>query len=92
MGNLFDLERGQSVGVRLAGAFVIKTATLLVVSRATVSKVVSICESWEDNISEEEQWVKINIYRKRSSYTEKDCLEKSQKYCSIGDSRTEYSS
>jgi hypothetical protein len=49
---------------------------------------VGIRESWEDNISEEEQWVKINIHRR----TEKGCFEKSQKYCSTGDSRTEYSS
>jgi hypothetical protein len=39
---------------------------------------------------EEEQWVKINIDRKRSLYIGKDCLEK-QKYCSTGDSRTELS-
>jgi hypothetical protein len=43
---------------------------------------------WEDNISEEEQWGKINTDRKRSTYIETDCFEKSQNYCS----RTEYSS
>jgi hypothetical protein len=32
-------------------------------------------ESWEDNISEEEQWAKINTDRKRSSYIEKGCFE-----------------
>jgi hypothetical protein len=32
---------------------------------------------------------KINTDRKRSSYTEKDCFEKSQNYCSTGDSRTD---
>jgi hypothetical protein len=32
----------------------------------------------EDIISEEEQWVKINIDRKISSYIEKDCFQKSQ--------------
>jgi hypothetical protein len=31
-----------------------------------------------DNISEEEQWAKINIDRKRSSYIEKDYVEKSE--------------
>jgi hypothetical protein len=41
-------------------------------------------ESWEDNISEEEQWAKINTDRKRSSYIEKDCFEKSHNYCSTG--------
>jgi hypothetical protein len=35
-------------------------------------------ESWEDNIIEEVQWVKINIDRDRSSYTEKDCFENLQ--------------
>jgi hypothetical protein len=66
---------------------VTKTATLLAVSRATVS----IHESWEDNISEAEQWAKINIDRKISSYIEKDCFEKSQNYCSTRDSGTEFS-
>jgi hypothetical protein len=46
---------------------------------------VGIHESYEDNISEEEQWAKINIDRKRSSYTEKDCFKKSRTYCSTGD-------
>jgi hypothetical protein len=67
-----------------------KTATLLGVSRVTVSKV-GIHESWEDIISEEERWAKISIDTKRSSYTEKFCFEKSQNYCSTGDRRTEYS-
>jgi hypothetical protein len=46
-------------------------------------------ESWEDNISEEEQSVKVNIDRKKSSYIEKDCFEKSQSYCSTGDRTAE---
>jgi transposase len=41
MGDLFDFERGEILSAFLAGASVIKTATLLVVSRATVSKVMS---------------------------------------------------
>jgi hypothetical protein len=46
-------------------------------------------ESWEDNISEQEQWAKINIDRKRSSYIEKDCFEKSHNYCRTGDRTAE---
>jgi transposase len=41
MGDLSDFERGHIVGARLAGTSVIKTATLLSVRRATVSKVMS---------------------------------------------------
>jgi predicted transcriptional regulator len=39
MGDLSDFERGQIVDTRLAGASVAETATLLGVTRATVSKV-----------------------------------------------------
>jgi transposase len=38
---LSDFERGQIIGVCLAGAYVTKTATLLGVSRVTVSKIMS---------------------------------------------------
>jgi transposase len=41
MGGLSDFQRGQIVGVCLAGASVIKTATLLDVSRAAVYKVIA---------------------------------------------------
>jgi transposase len=41
MGELSDFERGHTVGARLAGASVTKPATLLGVSRATVSKLMS---------------------------------------------------
>jgi transposase len=39
MGDLSDFERGQIIGVCLAGASVTETATLLGILRATVSKV-----------------------------------------------------
>jgi hypothetical protein len=93
VGDLFDFERGQIVVGRLAGASVIKTATLFRCIESDSSQgYVGIHESWEDNFSEEEQWAKINIDRKRSLYVEEDCFEKSQNYCSTGDKRTEYSS
>jgi hypothetical protein len=43
IGDLSDFEGGQIVGAHLAGSSVTKTATLLGVSRATVSKVTSAC-------------------------------------------------
>jgi hypothetical protein len=43
MGDLSDFERGQIIGSHLAGASVIKTVTLLGVSRATASRVMSAC-------------------------------------------------
>jgi hypothetical protein len=89
MGDLSDYERRQIVDVLLAGASVTKSATLIGVSRATVFLgYVSIHESWEDNISEKERWVKINIDRKRSSCIE-DGFEKSYNYCSTGNRTAE---
>jgi transposase len=66
MEDLSNFERGQIAGVRLAGACVIKTATLLSVSRATVSKVMSAYTNHGKTIS-----VKRNSERK-STLTERD--------------------
>ena len=41
MGDLADFQRGQTVDAHLAGVSVTKTASLLVVSRAAVSKVMT---------------------------------------------------
>jgi hypothetical protein len=89
---LSDFERGQIVGAHLAGAFVTKLHVIRCIENYSFEGDVGIHESWEDNISEEERWKKIITDRKRSSYIEKDCFEKSQTYCSTGEcSRTEYS-
>jgi hypothetical protein len=92
MGDLSDFEREQIIGVCLAGVSVTKTVTLLHISRATIPKVMSAyTDHGKNNICGEEEWTKVSIDRKRSSYIEKDCSEQSQNYCSRGDSRTQYS-
>jgi transposase len=65
-GDLSEFERGQIVGARLAGASVIKTATLLGVSRATVTKAMSACTNHGKTTS-----TKRNSGRK-STLTERD--------------------
>jgi predicted transcriptional regulator len=103
MGDLSDFERGQINVAHLAGASVTKTAKLLGVSRATVSKVImaytnhgkttSLKRNSGQNSTLTERMLKFNIIeRKRLLYIEKDCFEKSQNYCSTSDSRAEYSS
>jgi predicted transcriptional regulator len=59
----------------LAGASVKKTATLLGVSRATVSKVMSAYTNHGKTTSTEKNSGKINTDRNRSSHMEKDCFE-----------------
>jgi len=51
MRDLSDFQSGQIVGARLAGASVTETATLLGVSRAALSKVMTTCKSRQDIIS-----------------------------------------
>jgi hypothetical protein len=89
MGDLSDFERVHIFGVHLAGVYVTKTDTLLGVLRVSSKGYVGIPKSWKDNITKEEQWVKINIDRKSLSYIEKYCFKKSHNCCSMGNSRTD---
>jgi hypothetical protein len=59
-----------------------------------LSKVMSTCESSENNRSEEEQWAKFYTDRKRSSYIWEGLFRKITQLlqCRWQDSRTEYSS
>jgi hypothetical protein len=77
MGDLSNFERGEIVDACLAGESVTKTATLLSVSRATVSEVTAAYMNQEKTTSVKRKSVqKINTDRKRSSYIEKDYLKK----------------
>jgi hypothetical protein len=60
MGDLSDFERGQIVRVRLAGASVIRSDTLLGVSKGQISKVMSAHTNHGKKTS-----AKINVDRKR---------------------------
>jgi hypothetical protein len=82
-----EVEIGQFVGVRLAGAYLTKPATLLGTPRATVSEVMLAYTKYGRTTSAKR---KAMLKRKRSSCIEKDRLEKSHTHCSTGDSRTEY--
>lgn len=66
-----------------------KTATSLGVLRMTVSKVMSAYMNHGKKTTAKRNSGQKS--RKRLSYIEKDCFEKSQNYCSTRDSRTEYS-
>jgi hypothetical protein len=89
MGDLSNFETGQIVGVHLAGASMTKTATLLGVSRTTVSwlcrhtQIMVRQRRRRGTVGENQHW------QKRASYIG-DCFGKSQNCCHTGDSRTEY--
>jgi transposase len=67
MGDFLDFERGQMVGACLAGTSVTESATLLGISRATVSKVMSTFTNHGKTTS-----AKRNSGQK-STLTERDC-------------------
>jgi hypothetical protein len=89
MGALSDFGRDQIVGVHLDGASVKNCHIIGCIQSDSFQGYVGIYELWKDNIIKEELCLKINIDRKRSSYTEKDYFEKSQNYCSTGDRTVE---
>jgi predicted transcriptional regulator len=68
MGDLSDFERGQGVDARLVGTYALKTGTLLGVSRAAVSKVMSAHTNHRKTIS-----AKRNSGRK-STLTQKEIV------------------
>jgi hypothetical protein len=65
-----ECERGQIIGASLAAASVSKTATLLAVLRAAVSKAVTIHESWKDNINKEVLTNSVALVHERTIPTE----------------------
>jgi predicted transcriptional regulator len=66
MGDLSHFGRGQIVGARLAEEPVTKTATLLGVSRATVSKVISVYTNHgKTTLAKRNSW-------RKSTLTERD--------------------
>jgi hypothetical protein len=79
MGDLSDFERGQIVDARLAGVFVIKTATLLGVSRTTVSTVMLAYMNYGKTTSAKRTVGENQHSQKEMSHIEKDCSEKSRK-------------
>jgi transposase len=92
MGDLDDFDRVQIVGVRLAAASVTKSATLLAISRATVSKVMSAYTKHGNTTSAKRNSGRKSTLIERNRILSKIVFKKSQNYCSIGDNGTEYSS
>jgi hypothetical protein len=67
MGDLSNFKRGRIISVPLAGAYVIKTATLLGVLTVTVSRVMSAYTNHRKTGSEK------RIIGQKSTLTERDC-------------------
>jgi biotin operon repressor len=75
-----NFEREQIVSARLVGASLIKTATLLGILRAAVSKVMSAYTNRGKTISVKRNSGRKSTYKKRMSYNDKDCFRKSDNY------------
>jgi hypothetical protein len=60
-GNLINFQRGQVIGVCLAGASMTKTAALVGVSRATFSKVMLDYTNHGKATLAKKKWAKISI-------------------------------
>jgi predicted transcriptional regulator len=68
---------------------VTEIATLLGVSRATVSKLMASYMNHGKTTTVKRNSGQKSTDRKRSSYIVKNCFEKSKNYCSTGDRRAE---
>jgi transposase len=87
-------ERGQAVGARLAGASVIKTAILLGVSRATVSKVMSAYTNHGKTTSAARNSKRKSTLTERERRTLRRIISKNDRTTAaqVNCSRSEYSS
>jgi predicted transcriptional regulator len=94
MGDLSDIERGQIIGARLGEASVIKTATLLGVSRATVSKVMSAYTNHRKTTSAKRNSRRKSTSTERDRRTLRRIVSKNYRTTAVqvNCSRTEYSS
>jgi IS30 family transposase len=69
MGDLSDFERGQIVAAHLAGASVTKTAALLGILRATVSKVTLAYTNYGKTTSAKRNSGQKSTFRERDCHT-----------------------
>jgi transposase len=93
VGDLSNFERGQIVDAQLAGASVTKTATILGIPGATVSKVTSAYTNHGKATSAKKSSGQKSTLTERDHCTlRRTLLKNHSNCCSTGDSRTEYSS